>query len=188
MQLSRFLSTTSAAAIAFANIAAGCNGDECGTGGAPVSGLVVSNAEVTLTYGNLTALVGNDCPDNNAPSGVVSVSLEGTQTDGSGLITICIPRPDLMNAGDRTMDGPTSTADIRIIDLQGSANTCTYRRDGTRPTSGTGTGSGVCGNGDDPAGWALTLDGALGLRRTCGTDITVIDVTIAGTVAVTKRS
>jgi hypothetical protein len=184
MSLSRFLSITSAA---LASLGGGCSDDSCGTHGAPASGLVASSDQVTLTFGNLSALPGNDCPSPGTPSGVISLSLEGTQTDGTGLITICIPRPDLLDDGNRAIGTATSTAELRMIDLRGSYQNCTYTIDSTQPATGTGGSEGVCANGTDAAGFALQLDGSLSLRRTCGATIDTIAVALTGRVAVTKR-
>src|SRR5215467_6481382 len=61
---------------------AGCGDDSCGPGGAPATGMVAGGSGVTMTYGQFTASPNNDCPDSSAPAGVVSLSIEGLQTDG----------------------------------------------------------------------------------------------------------
>jgi hypothetical protein len=162
----------------------GCSDDSCGPGDAPKVGLVAGSADVTLTFGNMTSRAGNDCPDASAPAGVVAVSIEGTQSDGTGLITLCVPRPDLLMEGNRSLGHTISSADIRIIDLHGSSGTCTYALDSSRPPTGTGSGSGVCNNGIDKAGFAIELDGAISLRRTCGATIDTVAVKLTGSVAV----
>lgn len=157
--------------------------------GEPSSGLAASSVDVVLTYGNLSALAGNDCPAADAPAGVVSLSIEGTQTDGSGgLITLCVPRPDLLVDGNRSIGGSLSMADVRIFDLSGSYNNCTFTLDSTRPPTGKAAGIGVCGNGTDPSGFALDIDGAVSLRRTCGATVDSVSVTLVGKVAVSARS
>ncbi len=156
--------------------------------GAEPAALVASSTEVTLTFGGLSALAGNDCPAVDPPAGVVSLSIEGTQTDGTGLITLCIPRPDLLEDGRRNLGTSLSMAEVRIFDLSGSADNCTFALDSTRPPTGFATGLGVCGNGTDSAGFALDFDGAVSLRRTCGPTIDTIAVTLSGLVAVTKRA
>jgi hypothetical protein len=190
MSLSRFLSITSAIVLA------GCPGDDdCGPRGASASGLTASSAEVTIVYENLTWLLGNDCPDPMAPSGVVSMSIEGRQTGGgTGLVTFCIPRPDLLTSGTaRTLGTSLSMADVRIFDLSGSVDGCEWEFDSSRPPTGQTTGLGVCGDGLDPAGFALDLDGAVSLRKamiqppTCTSTITTVAVTLVGRVAVAKR-
>jgi hypothetical protein len=181
MWRSLFLLGTSLAPV----LAGGCGDDNaCGPGSAPAVGLAASSADVTLTYGNMTSRAGNDCPAAGAPAGVVSLSIEGMQTDGTGLVTFCIPRPDLLGAGGRTLGLTQSMADVRIIDVIGTANTCTFALDTSRPPSGTASGDGVCDHGTNAAGFALTVDGALSLRRTCGTTIDTVSVTLGGVVAV----
>jgi hypothetical protein len=169
--------------------AAGCSDDgTCGPGAAPTSGLTASNADVTLVYGDLTFLAGNDCPDPTAPEGVVSLSLEGFQADGgAGRITLCIPRPDLLMSGARTLGTTAAKADVQIIDLNGEVASCAYTFDSARAPTGTATATGVCANGNDPAGFALALDGGVSLTRTCGTMVDTIDVTLAGEVAIAER-
>ncbi len=168
---------------------AGCSDDACGPGGAPASGLVASSDLVALTYGGLSGLLGNDCPDPAAPEGVISLSIEGRQADDpSGLITFCIPRPDLLMQGDRTLGHTTSSADVRIVDLRGNADGCAYEIDRTQPPTGAAQATGVCDNGDSPDGFALSLDGAVSLRRTCGATVDSVPVTLRGRVAVSRRA
>ena len=166
-------------------LAAGCGDDgSCGPGSAAADGLRATSADVTLTYGAMTSRAGNDCPDASAPTGVVSLTIEGTQTDGTGLITFCIPRPDLLAQGSRTLGLIVSSADVRVIDLKGSSGACTYRIDTTRVPTGSAGGTGVCGAGVDPAGFAFNIDGAVSLRRTCGATVDTIGVQLTGVVAV----
>ncbi len=190
MWRSLFLSTISLL-IALA-VASGCSDDAsghpdattCGPGDAPMVGMVAGDSNVTLTYGNMTSRAGNDCPDSAAPTGVIALTIEGRQTDGTGFFTLCIPRPDLLANGGRTLGVTVSTADIRVIDLRGTAGACAYSLDSTKPPTGTGIGTGVCGNGTDHAGFAIELDGAVSLRRTCGATIDSLPVRLAGKVAV----
>lgn len=184
---SPFPSNTSRFVLALAAGSAGCGDDECGPMGAESAALIASSAEVTLTYGGLSALAGNDCPAVDPPAGVVSLSVEGTQTDGTGLITFCIPRPDLLESGMRTLGTSLSMADVRIFDVSGSANNCTFTLDSTRPPTGFAGALGVCGNGTDGAGFGIDFDGAISLRRTCGSTIDTVAVTLTGLVAVAKR-
>ena len=148
--------------------------------------LTASNADVTLTFGNLSSLSGNDCPDPSAPSGVISLSIEGAQVGGTGLITFCIPRPDLLEDG-RALGSTGSMGQIRVIDFSGMANGCTFALDSSMPPTGTGKGTGVCKNGTDAAGFALELTGTVNLRRTCSATIDSVALTLSGKVAVTSR-
>jgi hypothetical protein len=170
----------------------GCS-DDCGPGGAPASGLLVSGDTSTSTfaieYGNLSSLLGNDCPDPAAPEGVISVSIEGRQTgDAASGVTLCIPRPDLLMQGDRTLGTAISTADVRIIDLGGSADGCTFRLDISQAPTGAAQATGVCDNGDSPEGFALSFDGAVGMRRTCGATTDTVAATLRGRIAIARRA
>jgi len=190
MSRSRFRSLTSALLVPL-GLVGGCSDDggpSCGPGAAAPDDLTASNATLTLTYENLTSLVGNDCPAADAPDGVISVSIEGHQVgDASRFFTICIPRPDLLSAGGRTLGTSQSSADVRIFDLSGAADGCTYTLDSTVPPTGTVSGTGVCDNADSAAGFALEIDGAVSLRRTCGATTETVRVDLTGTVAVARR-
>lgn len=180
MSLSRFLSITSLAAAA----GAGCGDDSCGPGGAPEVGLVASGTGATLTYGQLTGSLNNDCPDPAAPSGVTSLSIEGTQSDGQGRITLCVGRPDLLAKQALALGGNTAGTPVRVIDFAGSANSCTFALDSSGTPTGTASASGLCGNGSNAAGFALVLDGSLPLTRTCGGTVDSLPVALHGRVAV----
>jgi hypothetical protein len=156
----------------------GCS-DNCGPHGAPVDGLIASSDQVTLTYGHLVAGANNDCPDPMAPSGVISLTIMGAQTDGTGLVTMCIPRPDSLT--DHSLAFGT---EVKLIDLSGSDAMCTYTIDSTRPEAGTVQSNHMCGNGTNKAGFELIMNGALSLSRTCGGVKDTNAVTLRGSVAV----
>ncbi|HUS27740.1 MAG TPA: hypothetical protein VMZ53_04510 [Kofleriaceae bacterium] len=174
-----FLSTISVAALVGCE---GCGDDSCGPGDAPATGLIVGDQDQKLTFGNLSSSANNDCPDPSAPAGVVSLTVSGSQTDaptgGSGLLTLCIPRPDQLAGTVQLGTG------VKIIDLHGQANGCMYSIEATRPITGTAYGSGVCNNGQDGAGYALTFDGHISLKRECPTATDTIAVNVSGEVAV----
>lgn len=187
MSHSRFRSTTSLllAALAAGSLASGCGGDDsCGPGSAPASGLTASGNAVALTYGRLTAGLNNDCPASSAPSGVVSMTIFGTQTGGSGAIALCVSRPDLLAGGSQALGPDAPGSEIRIIDLGGDTTSCDYTVDRAKPIAGTATSKGMCGNGNDPAGFALTLNGTLSFTRTCGATVDSIQVALGGTAAI----
>jgi hypothetical protein len=166
-----------------------CSDKPCGPMGASNAALVASSADVLITYGNLTSLAAHDCPDPAAPD-VVSQTVTGTQIEagGTGGIAICIPRPDELELGMRTLGSTTSMADVRIVNVTGTSNNCSFTLASTDPPTGTASGLGVCGNGDDPAGYQLTIDGLLSLRRNCAGTIDTVGVTLRGTVAVAHSS
>jgi len=185
MSLSRYLSVTSLAVAGSLAGPAGCGGgdDACGPGGALDTGLLADSSAVTLTFGHLTGGLNNDCPAADAPSGVISMSIEGTQQDGQGRITLCIGRPDLLGTQTLTL-GVDAAAPVRVIDLAGSAGNCTYTIDRARSVVGTARASGLCDNGRDPSGFALVTDATLSLTRTCGATVDATAVTLHGRIAV----
>jgi hypothetical protein len=200
MSPSRFLSSTSLAsiqglALGFglgAASAPGCGGGHgspdaasCGPGDAPAAGVAASGGPATLTYGQFTGGLNNDCPASGAPMGVTSMTILGRQTDtgGGGLVTLCIGRPDLLATQPLGL-GFDAAAAVRVIDLSGQASGCTFTVDRSHAPGGTASASGLCGNGSDPAGFALVLDATLTLTRTCGTTVDAVPVTLRGPVAV----
>jgi hypothetical protein len=179
MLRSLFLSSTSFLLVVLVG-APGCSDDACGPPkGAQDAGLLASSADVVLNYGNITSGPNNDCPVADAPEGVISLTLQGNQLEGTGLLTLCIPRPDLLQKGTRQLG-----ADVRIIDLSGDKDGCTYTFEQLRPATGDVSVEGMCDNGRDLAGYAITIDGALSLKRTCATMNDTIAVSFTGTVAV----
>jgi hypothetical protein len=172
-----FLSSISAAVLL-----AACSGDDCGSKDAFEFGLTVSSDQVSLVFGDLTAGANNDCPDPQAPSGVISLTIAGSQMGGTGLFTMCVGRPDQLE----TMPLTIGSALVHLVDLNGvdMASGCSYSLDLGHVPSGTVQGQHMCGNGTDKAGFGLVFDGHIGLHRTCGATIDSIDVGITGNVAV----
>lgn len=179
MQRSLFLSSTSLALV----LVSACGDDECGPGDATNTGIVASSADVTLVFADITSGRNNDCPSTGAPEGVISLTLEGKQTDGPGLLTLCIGRPDLLQEGSI----PLGVSGAQIIDLNGMKDNCSYAYDSTRPVTGTVTSAGLCDYGDNAAGYALTVDGAVSMTRNCGGTMDTIAVTFDGTTAITQK-
>lgn len=163
---------------------AGSDAGNCGPGTAPRAGLVASAAAVTLTFGGLSSGLNNDCPDSAAPAGVVSLTIFGSQSDGSGAITLCVSRPDLLAGQAQTLGPDAAGSQVRVVDLAGTNETCEFDLDRTRSITGNATSKGLCSNGSDPMGFALTLDGAATLTRTCSGTVDSVQVTLHGTAAV----
>lgn len=179
MQRLLFLSSISLAAAL-----TGCSGDDsCGPGNAAPNGLQTGDQDQTLTFGNLVSSANNDCRDSSVPD-IISLTIGGTQTNGTGLLTLCIPRPDKLGEG--VMLGGTGAPlpEVQIVDLNGTANGCDYTFESTRPVAGTVSATGVCGNGTDKAGYALAISGHISLKRTCPTATDTIAVNFNGTAAV----
>jgi hypothetical protein len=181
---SRFLSITSALVAVATLTASGCSDNSCGTMGASLSGLTASNDMVTITYGNLSASPNHDCPDPNAPAGVESLTISGFQVDGdsSGLLTLCVARPDLLAKATQTLG-----SDVKLVDAGGGVNSCMFTIDRTRPPSGSVKTQGECDNGTNSKGFVLVIDGAFSLTRKCGTTMDSQAVVFAGTVAVARE-
>jgi hypothetical protein len=192
MSLSRFRSSTSlrlglplVLALGSAPGCGGGGGDSCGPGGAPPSGLIAGGGGLTLTYGQFTGRPNNDCPASGAPMGVISLTITGMQTDtgGGGFATLCVGRPDQL-ANQPLGLGFDAAAAVRVFEINGQANGCTFSVDRSQLPGGTASASGLCGNGSDAAGFALTIDATVALTRTCGTTIDTVPVTLSGRVAV----
>lgn len=174
-----FLSSTSLLCF----VACSDDGGSCGPKGAAVYGLTVSNgSDVNMTYGNLTSSANNDCPDPAAPTGVISLTLSGQQSGGTGIITFCIPRPDLLTSAPGRLG-----FDVKIIDLTGDANSCTLKIDSTSVPSGNVTSDGMCKNGQDKAGYALAFNGHIVFTRTCNGTNDSVPAQLSGTVAVASQ-
>ena len=161
----------------------GCGDDaSCGSPGSAGFGLVVSSDTVNLVYGGMTAGANNDCPAADAPTGVISLTIQGNQmTATPGLLAFCIQRPDLLSAG-------IQLSDIKLFQLTGTDSTCSYAFETGHLPTGTVKGIGVCGNGTDAAGFGLVFDGFIGLTRTCPTATDSVSVGITGNVAVTAQA
>lgn len=168
-----------ALAFAFAFAFAGCSSDDvCGPGDAPAVGLVASSGDVILSYGNLTSGRNHDCTPPDAPAGVISLTLEGTQVGSVAPIVFCVPRPDLLDRG------AAIGTDFRIIDVFGGADGCTFMLPLTAMPTGNARVTGYCDNGLNPAGYALTIDAEVELERTCSGVTDLVSFRIVGTTAV----
>lgn len=179
MWRSLFLSSTSLLCV----VACSDDGGSCGPKGAAEFGLVATNgSDVSMTFGNLSSGANNDCPDPAAPAGVISLTLTGQQSGGTGIVTFCIPRPDTL----ATTPGRLGF-DVKIIDLMGDNNSCTLKIDTTTVPSGTVTSDGLCKNGQDKAGYALGFNGHIVFTRTCAGTNDSVPVQLTGTVAVSSQ-
>ena len=181
MSHSRFLSIISGLALAAGT--ACCGGDTCGPGSAKADGLTLTGSGVSVTYAGLTASANNDCPDPAAPAGVVSLTISGTQVGSSFPITFCVPRPDLLGSGVRQLG-----TDIKVVDVGADiGGGCTLSISSTTAPSGPVQGSGVCGDGTDPAGFALDFESdTVTVKRTCGATVDMLTLALSGSVAVAK--
>ena len=137
----------------------------------------------------LAALAPAGCSDDSC--GVHGAPSAGLVASGDQ-VTLTFGALSALDANDCTLPGmpggtATSMADVRLIDVRGMSGGCTFTIDSTQAPTGEASAEGVCKNGVDPAGFALDLDGALTLRRTCNTQVDTVPATLKGRVAVTKR-
>jgi hypothetical protein len=172
----------------------GCGGEEtCGPGGEHDDAVAITGGSIAVEYENLEAGLNNDCPaEGQIPGeGITSLTIAGTQVGAAGFFTLCVERPDRMNAAQQL--GPDELGNpVRIVDVSGQADGCTFRFDDTIEPSGTATGSGVCADetgasGGNELGFSLELSGELTLERTCGATIDSVSVTLSGRVIVAAQ-
>jgi hypothetical protein len=195
MPRSPFRSNTELAIVlllAAAACVAGCSDDDgnCGPGSAPAAGATLTVGGETVTYGGFSASVNNDC--TISASGVISVTVHGSQTGGSSALTLCLPRPDLLSAEAvplvpsrvPPMDGDRAQLIDSTAMLMGG---CTVQKDTTMQPSGTAKFLGYCDGGENAAGYAIELSGTVPLVRTCGATVDNVTGTLGGTVAVTVQ-
>lgn len=180
---------TSLTLAALASLGACSDPANCGVGAGAVDHFIVSDGTHTLTFTELTSLAANDCPDPTAPGAPTSVTIEGHQVDGPGLVTLCIPRPDLLGSGVRRLGTRASGGgDILIEDLNGEAGGCALRIDSSVAPAATAQASGVCNNATNAAGFEMVATGTLAGKRTCGTAMEEsATLTLDADVAVTLR-
>ena len=159
-------------------LVAGCPADDaCGPGDATADGLLLSNTEIEVRYHEMVASANNDCPDPAAPEGVISLTIAGVQVAGSDGITFCVGRPDLLSGG-----LPLGTG-VQVIDVGAESGGCTLTRNPTAAT-GTATADGICQNGTDPAGFALSVQGQVSVDRDCSGVMDTLRLDLSGTISV----
>jgi hypothetical protein len=179
--VSRFLSI-----ISLALACASCDGDEatCGPGDAGDE-LSIDAEGVELVYGALEYGQNNDCPEPDAPAGVISLTIAGEEVGGGvGRFTLCIGRPDLLATQELLLGPDDAGVGVRVVDVTGDIDGCTYSFDDSVPPTGSATAPGLCGAGADLSGFALVIDGTVTLERDCGGVIDSIEVAISSRVAV----
>lgn len=184
-------STDRVAALAVALVAAaaaGCSDDAaCGPGAATADGVTLTVDGTEVRYQGFLGGRNNDC--NIAGSGVVSVTVAGTQVGDTSPLTLCLPRPDLLDGTPVALSHdripPAADDRAQLIDAGATlAAGCRARLDGTRPITATASFTGLCAAGADPAGFALTLSGTIPVEVICPDATTPTTATLAGTVAI----
>jgi hypothetical protein len=157
------------------------NNEQCGPSadGSASDDVVVGGSAIQTTYDMLSSVAAHDCADPNAPAGVVALTVNGFQTgETGGLLTACIPRPDLLATG------PVSIGSgFQIVDFNGSFGGCNFSFDLSKPMTGTVSSRGLCGEGS--AGYTLQLDGTVYVDQMCGSAmLSAVPVTLSGDVIV----
>src|SRR5688500_14881512 len=153
MQRSRCLSSTSLVALL---ALAGCPSDDapvCGTDFADDSGITAGDFE----YGGFVAGANNDCPFAGAPAGVVSVTIGGSQRApaGAAVIGLCLPRPDLIEAGGEfplslVHEPALATDRVQLVDLEAAhEDGCRWDLDETVEPDGVARFEGFCRDGGE---------------------------------------
>lgn len=166
-------------ALALALVLAGCGDDgiDCGPAEVADDGIVATTASpapaVQVTWSDLAASANNDCPPpGGAGSGVISLTIEGVQSDppGAARFSLCLPRPDEIGTA------AVSLADDTLVQLGNTSaaleDGCLVRLDRSGDAAATGTiaFTGFCADGTDPAGFAVALDGTVPVEIVCDAD------------------
>jgi hypothetical protein len=157
--------------------------ETCGPGSNASVDLDATGSGIAMTYASLSSSENHDCVAPNTPAGIVALTIGGTAA--GGLITLCIPRPDLLATQTMGLANTSSTgSDVQVVDLTGSATGgCTFALDDTATITGTISATGLCGEGS--AGYSLTVNAGVSVNVTCGSgSATAQTVTVSGTVAV----
>jgi len=169
---------------------AGSDAGVCGPGDAPADGITLAAGDADASgFGQLRSSANNDCtPPGGA--GPTSLSIQGVQTSpsgASGFITLCLPRPDLIDAAAIPLDDADR---VLLIDLTANASDgCDLDIDRERALAGDITFSGFCGDGTGADGYALSLAATVPLLRMCGEDAPEpIDGELGGSAAVASDS
>jgi len=179
----RLLFRSSTSGVVVGAILAGCHDDpKCGA--TETTTLQASGSGVFAEWSAFTSGANNDCPDPDAPSGVISLTVTGSTGSDGGFVTLCIPRIDTLGSGG-TVGDTLSTADVRIVDVNANVGgDCSISRAVGTPVTGTASATGVCSNGEDPAGFDLTLDATVTVDKDCGGAIDQVEVALSGTFPV----
>lgn len=159
--------------------ACGSGDDSCGPGDAPAAGAALATDRGTVTYGGFTSSPNNDCPH---PQGeLTALTIDGTQVGVDGFfLTFCIPRPELIEAGEPIALGLTDDDLVRLVNVNAELDGCLVALDRAAPPPATITFHGWCDDGGSSAGYAIELAGTIELTITCGGDTTALTATAGG--------
>jgi hypothetical protein len=160
--------------------AAGCGNETCGPS-ATATVITAATSSGTAEYSEFTSSPNNDCPNPGSPT---SLTIEGRQVGGPGVIILCVPRPEAANETRLTLD--YTAGDALLIDFGGSIAGCAVQPNrNVEPELGA-RASGLCDDGNNAAGYELELSGTFAATETCGSGPSApITITVGGSVAVT---
>mgnify|MGYP001765286597 CR=1 FL=1 len=168
-----------AAALVLALCNTNCSGPSCGPDDEPTSvGFTIDAARID--YQTFTAGANNDCPAPDAPAGVVSLSIHAQQTGSGRPLTLCIPRPDLLESN-RVLDVATM---VDVVDVSAIDAACVYTLAPGTTSGGSIQVEGMCDDGTHPDGFRLTMDLAVQVRRDCAGTITTESAMVTGSASV----
>jgi hypothetical protein len=168
---------------------AGCGGDDsaCGPTNTSPAGLSVAGSGTNLFFAELMAGANNDCTPTG--SDVISLTIQGTQTDGVGFVTFCIPQPQKLTTGLALGSDVPGDEPAAILEDLVAATTdgCTYSFDPTTGVTGTVRATGICDDGTNAAGFALAVSATLAMTGSGGASCGTLDVQLAGTAKVAHQ-
>ena len=118
--------------IGFAVLACSCGGDDkaCGPVDTTPAGLALTGSGTNLFFAELMAGANNDCTPTG--SDVISLTIQGAQTDGVGFVTFCIPQPQKLTSAlalgsDVPGDEPAAIEDLAAATTDGCMWTTSTR-------------------------------------------------------------
>jgi hypothetical protein len=165
-------------------------GHSCGPGSASPTGLAMTaTVGSDFTFGSLMEGANNDCTPTG--SGVISVTIQGTQVGGTGFVALCVPRPNefgdplAVGSDDKPDEPPVILVSLAVSTPDG----CFYNLPPGMQVSGTAHAVGLCDDGAGSAGFALVIDATTALTGS-GSDaagsacVGQTNVELAGSAAV----
>lgn len=138
----------------------GCSDDaSCGPS-EEAAGIEATVGTMSATFSSFTAGANNDCPNAGSPT---SVTVSGSQEGDSGSVILCLSQPEVI--GDSSLevsyDGPVQLVSVAVqLD-------CPVIVDRSMMPALSATFSGFCGDGVDPAGFTLALEGTVPATKQC---------------------
>jgi hypothetical protein len=158
-----------------------CGDDSCGPVAESESVIPASMATDEILWTNWRSSPNNDCGETGGP---ISLTVEADQMGSDRAITLCLPRPDKLSGSPVEV---TDTTRIRIIDIFADLSEpgCLASLDRSMAASGQVAFPGICGDGQDSAGYSIDFDISVPMTVTCGADVTSQEMVFAAIASVT---